>query len=850
MRPDFKTVSRIIARARTDLNWPLIRKGAIYSFVMFAVLAVIGTATLAAVSLWIWPQLPSLEALTDYRPRVPLRVYTADGYLIQEIGEERRAVVKIENVPANLKNALVAAEDEHFYTHMGFDPTGIARAALSNLLGRPKQGASTITQQVAKTFFLKPDRSFKRKLYELLLALKIERNLSKDQILQLYINQIYLGHRAYGFEVAAQTYFGKPLADVTLAEAGILASLPKAPSKINPIDNPSRAKLRQLYVLRRMREINFIDDAQYQQAKDEPVSTARGSAALDPSVRRPVHAEYIAEMARQIAIAQVGETATQYGVKVYTTITRAEQEAAYESLRQGVMDYDRRHGYRGPEKYISLPEGEVNTDVVDEEIAGDRKDDDSPHADYGDLLRAVVLDVSAKEVTVYRNGQTIQIKSDGLKFPGLAAMLSANAPQTRRVRRGALVRIRNTGDKGWELTQVPEVEAALIAIDSRTGAVRALVGGFDFYRNQFNNVTMARRQPGSSFKPFIYSAAIDKGYAPGTLIDDAPLDYEAGVTGRAEWSPHNYDNKFEGPMLLRDALVKSKNIPAIRVLEAITPDYARQFITNFGFDAASHPPYLTMALGAGAASPWEMATGYAVFANGGYLVKPHVVTEIRDVNDETIAKFNSPVAGENAPRVIDARNAWVMDSMLHDVVSRGTGARARVLNRRDLAGKTGTTNDYVDAWFCGYSGYDPDGKQQIVAVTWMGFPTPKNMGKGETGGIAALPLWINYMRHALKGVPDDTRLPRPEGILSAPVGDGSKDDFYLAGMPPPEIRMPDLPMHGDDLFGDLQGPPSDVRSYIPPAPVPRDVQEERQLPSLPMPDPGSMPAVPDDLGGY
>ena len=787
----------------------------LYTSAALAASVIIGLATLLTLSLVIWPKLPDLNVLTDYRPSVPLRVYTADGYLIKEIGEERRTVVKIENVPEMLKQALLAAEDEHFYEHMGIDPKGILRAALANLRTRGRgQGASTITMQVARNFFLTRERSFTRKLYEILLSLKIEHNLSKDQILELYINQIFLGQRAYGFEVAAQTYFGKTLVELNLAEIAMLAGLPKGPSKLNPIVNPTAATRRQRYVLRRMLDIGKIDQAAYQKALEEPIKTASGSAARDPSVLSPVHAEYVAEIARQIAVGQFGEQATQRGIKIITTITRAEQEAAYEALRQGVMDYDRRHGYRGPEKYLKLPDGQLSGEILDVELAKVRGDDDENEndndalRDYGDLLLAVATEVTTKEVTVYRSGQFIKITGSGLSFA--APMLKPDAPHGRQVRRGALVRIRNLGEKGWELTQVPEVDGALVSIDSKTGAVRALVGGFDFNRSQFNNVTQARRQPGSSFKPFIYSASLEKGYAPGTLLDDKHLYYPEGVTGRAAWEPRNYDNKFHGMMTMREALARSKNIPAISVLETISPEYAQSYIANFGFDTARHPPYLTMALGAGSASPWEMATAYAVFANGGYRVNPFVVKEIIDVNDNKLAQVDPPVAGESAPRVIDARNVWIMNSMLQDVVRRGTGSRAyRALKRNDIAGKTGTTNDYGDAWFCGYN-------PEVAAVAWIGFPIPRNMGSGETGGTAALPIWINYMRPVLAKLPE-TELPQPNGIASAPVYDGSREDYYYTENMPPEMLPPKL---DDDIINDLMSIPSNAQYHVPAVPIP------------------------------
>ncbi|MCL2160533.1 MAG: PBP1A family penicillin-binding protein [Betaproteobacteria bacterium] len=781
------------------------RRWLFYSFAGLLATMLIGLATLITACIVIWTKLPDLDALTDYRPRVPLRVYTDDGFLIREIGEERRAVVKIENVPETLKQALLAAEDLHFYEHIGIDLKGLVRAVWANLRGK-RQGASTITMQVARNFFLTREQTLTRKLYEILLALKIEHHLGKDQILELYINQIFLGQRAYGFEAAAQTYFGKSLGEISLAETAVLAGLPKAPSTLNPIVNPKGAKRRQGYVLGRMRTIGFIEEAAYQAAKEEPLQTASGRAARDPSVLRPVHAEYVAEMARLIAVEKYGDQATRIGLKIITTITRAEQEAAYEALRQGVTDYDRRHGYRGPEKYLNLPDGDPSGREIDEELIKARGGDEQRLFDYGDLLLAVVIDASPEEVTVYRNGELIKIAGNGLSFA--SPMLRADAPQSKRVRRGALVRIRDGGEnKGWELTQAPEVDAALVSIDSSTGAVRALVGGFDFNRSQFNNVTMARRQPGSSFKPFIYSASLDKKLPPGTLLEDKPLYFPAGLAGREPWAPKNFDEKFDGMMTMRDALVRSKNIPAIRVLEKITPAYAQSHIAKFGFDVSNHPTYLTMALGAGVVSPWEMAAAYAMFANSGYRVTPFVVREIRDANDNTLAHFATRAAGEGEPRAIGERNAWVMDSMLKDVVRRGTGSRARVLNRQDIAGKSGTTNDYVDAWFCGYH-------PTVAVVAWIGFPKPRNMGRGETGGTAALPMWVNYMRTALADVPD-TFLPRPPNICEAFAGEGTYKDYYYCEDPPPELY--------DPLIDMLNDPPPNAKKkgdFAPTAPVP------------------------------
>ncbi|MDR2208059.1 MAG: penicillin-binding protein 1A [Azoarcus sp.] len=761
----------------------------LYPLTALLALAVVGLATLTVICLLAWPNLPSLETLTDYRPRIPMRVYTADGKLIHEFGEERRILVRMQDVPVHLRDALLAAEDKNFYNHMGVDFVSFLRAFINNLRSESRgQGGSTITMQVARNFFLSREKSYNRKLYEILLAFKIEKNLSKDQILELYINQVFLGQRAYGFSSAAQIYFGKPLDKLTLAETAMLAGLPQAPSLANPISNFKLAQQRQRYVLQRMLEAGFITETQYKQALDEPLSIASGGAARDAGlIKTSVHAEYVAEIARQIAVEQFGEETTyQSGLKIITTITSAEQEAAYQALRKGVMDYDRRRGYRGPEKTLPLEPGVSGGEALDAEIASAR--------DFGDLLAAVVLNATPKEVTVYRNGQTLSISGDGLRFA--APRLSEKTPQAKRVRRGALVRIRKA-DKGWELTQLPEVEAALLSIDSKTGAVRALVGGFDYNRKKFNNVTQAERQPGSSFKPFIYSASLERGYAPGTLVEDEPLFYPAGSVSRQEWTPRNYDGKFGGVMTLRDALAHSKNIPAIRVLEGITPDYAQKHVTRFGFDASHHPPYLTMALGAGAVTPWEMATAYAVFANGGYRINPYVIKEIRDSNDKPIARATPLVAGRNAPRVVDARNAWVMTSMLQDVVRRGTATRARSLNRNDLAGKTGTTNDFVDAWFCGYN-------PKIVAVSWIGHPIPRNLGKGETGGTAALPIWIDYMRASLNGMPE-VSTPRPTGLAFSKVLDGRREDVYYAENQPPSPRPPPKEDDSVDWFESLFG---------------------------------------------
>ena len=709
-------------------------------------LAVIGIALAMIVLALAYPNLPSLETLTDYRPKIPLRVYTADGYLIGEYGEERRAVISIQEVPAVMKQAILAAEDDRFYQHSGVDYPGILRAASANLVGGGKrQGASTITQQVARNFFLSGEKTYTRKLYEALLSFKIENNLSKDQILELYINQIFLGQRAYGFAAAAQIYFGKPLKDISIAEAAMLAGLPKAPSVYNPIVNPKRAKIRQQYVLRRMHELGNISDVQYEAALKEPLVIKRELAGY------AVHAEYAAEMARQIATERFPEDVYSRGLKVYTTLIKADQEAAYASLRRGVMDYDRRHGYRGAESYLDMKDIKSDQDeAIDEALQ------DIP--DAGDLIPALVLAADSKQIHAYRKGgDIVTLSGDAMKFA--ATMLDDKAPANKRIKRGAIIRLLKNDKGDWQISQLPEVESAFVAVDPKSGAIRALVGGFDFNRNKFNHVTQAWRQPGSSFKPFIYSAALEKGFNPSTFINDEPIVISASQTGSQAWEPHNYDGKYEGPMQMRTALAKSKNMVSIRILQSIGTRYAQDYSSRFGFDAEKHPPYLTMALGAGSVTPWQMATAYSVFANGGYRINPYVVSEIRDEKNNVLAQAAPVPAGEGSVRAIDPRNAFLMDSMLRDVTIYGTAAKASVaLKRKDLAGKTGTTNEYVDAWFCGY-------QMTAAACAWIGFDQPRNLGNKETGGAAALPIWIGYMGRALKDVPMQTPS-MPEGITA------------------------------------------------------------------------------------
>jgi penicillin-binding protein 1A len=735
---------------------------------LLAGLLVMGVAVAGFSLLLAYPNLPSIESLNDYQPKIPLRVYTADGVLIGEFGEERRSVVRIDSVPALLKNAIIAAEDERFYQHAGVDYVGVLRAAYSNMLtGGKLQGASTITMQVARNFFLSSEKTVTRKLYEVLLAFRIEGSLSKDQILEIYINQIYLGQRSYGFASAAQIYFGKTLQQLSPAEAAMLAGLPKAPSSFNPVVNPKRAKQRQLYVLRRMHELGYLDDARFTEAQKAPLTVKH---ELNDYA---VHAEYVAEMVRQMLFERYPQDVYSRGFRVYTTIVKADQEAAYQSLRKGLLDYDRRHGYRGPEGYVALKDGD---DEAYEEALSDYQDSD-------DLYAGLVLDATAKQVKVYRRGgETLNVSGEGLKFAARA--LDDKAAPNKRIRRGAIVRIAKM-DKGvWEILQLPMAESAFVSVNPQDGSIRSLVGGFDFYRNQFNHVTQAWRQPGSGFKPFIYSAALEKGFTPATVVNDAPVVVDPFLTGGQVWEPKNYDGKYEGPMRLRTGLAKSKNMVSIRVLQAIGTQYAQDYVTRFGFEAERHPPYLTMALGAGSVTLWQMARGYGVFANGGFKIEPYIVSKIVDDRGNVLAQAQPQLAGDENLRVIDARNAFLMDSMMREVVRSGTAGRAMSLGRQDLAGKTGTTNDYVDAWF---NGYQPS----LVGIAWVGFDQPRRLGSSETGGVTSLPIWMGYMGKALKSVPD-MPMPVPEGIVSMKVNESGfqslegRTEYFMRESLPPE----------------------------------------------------------------
>ena len=753
---------------------------------LFIVVGSLSIAALSALAVTlIYPTLPSLDALTDYQPKLPLRVYSADGYLIGEFGEERRAFVKIEDVPQNLKNAVLAIEDRRFYQHHGIDTKGVLRAIKNNVLGIAHEGASTITMQVAKNFFSVPGakRGLVTKVKEALLAMKIEKALSKDKILELYLNQIYLGQRSYGFAAASQVYYGKPLNKLTLAECALLAGLPKAPSGYNPYINPKRATDRQHDVLRDMHRYGMIDDVQYNEAMQQKMVFKASKQARD------LEADYVAEMVRQTLYEQYQDTIYSSGLKVYTTIKKANQEAANVAVLQGILEYQRREGYQKPEKNIDL--SQFSADNLQENLQIALND----FEEYNGFKPAIVTDISPKSVRVFtKNNDSLDISGVGLSL--LQKSLADKNIENHKIKVGSVVRIIRSQNE-WIIVQLPQVESALVALDPQNGAITALVGGFDYSKNKFNHVTQAWRQPGSSFKPFVYSAALEKGFTPATIVEDEPITMSAAENGSdKDWAPKNFDSKYDGPIRLRTALTKSKNMVSIRVLQKIGAAYAQDYITKFGFSRKDHPAYLTMALGAGAVTPWGMAQGYAVFANGGYRITPHLISKITDNRGKLIQELRYPQAGKDAPRVIDARNVFLMTSIMQDVVKKGTATKAKVLGRQDLAGKTGTTNNQIDAWFAGFN-------PNQVAITWIGFDQPRSLGRDETGGKAALPIWIRYMATALQGMPD-VPYNVPDGVMQVKIDpltgtlinedeDGIYEYFYQEN-PPPKVETVLPPM--------------------------------------------------------
>lgn len=685
-----------------------------------------GIGLLTVAVLVTYPKLPALDAVQHYQPKEPLTIYSADGVLIGTYGDERRAFTPIDQFPKILKDAVIAAEDKRFYQHWGVDLAGIARATISNLRGGAPQGASTITQQVARNFYLTNERTLTRKFNEALLAYKIEKNLTKDQILELYFNQIYLGQRAYGFASAAQIYFNKPVNDLTLAEAAILAGLPKAPSTFNPIVNPDRARLRQEYILNNMVELNMISPAQRKAALDETLIYERRRLDIDQN------SLYVAEMARQNLYERYGEDAYTQGLNVYTTVHSANQKAATAALRKALRNFDAGSAYRGAEQQLDF------STVADDELEDEMEQALSNTYTVEGMIPAIIQAADKKGISIYmQGGQKINIPTADM---GIAKNAVGNKKLgDHALKTGSVIRVSKLKNGRWTVVQQPLIQGALVSIDANTGAILAMVGGYDFHNRAFNRATQSIRQPGSTFKPFIYSAALSKGMTAATLVNDAPLS----IGG---WEPKNSDGSYAGMMTLRSALTRSKNTVTVRITQAMGLSYAREYAQRFGFKADQLPNGLSLGLGSGSATPLQMAEGYAVFANGGYKVSSYVIDKIYDTQGNLRAEMQPLVAGKTAPQVIDPRNAYIMTSIMKDVVQHGTAARAKALGRSDLAGKTGTTNDFKDAWFVGYN-------PNIVTAVYIGYDTPTSMGRRGFGGTLALPVWIDYMRFALNGVP-------------------------------------------------------------------------------------------------
>jgi len=764
-----------------------------WQIALFAVtgMFVLGVFLAAAVALVLTPTLPSLDDLSENRLKVPLRVYSAEGTLLAEFGEERRIPIKVADVPPQLIRAILAAEDDAFYYHQGVDFQGILRAAINNLRrGRTSEGASTITMQVARNYFLSPEKTYARKIKEVLLAFKIEREFSKDQILELYLNKIFLGSRAYGFAAAAQIYFGKNLNELTLPEMALLAGLPKAPSRYNPLANPDSALERRAYVLRRMLKLGVIDETVFTESLNAPLGASRHA------LRFSVDAPFVAEMVRQFMVEKYTESSYADGYHVYTTIRVKDQQAADAALRKALLAYDRRHGWRGPAGRESTSR-KTETSRLDELL----KD----YPSVGNLIPAIIKHSDEKQAIAYiQDGSSIELGLPAVAWAAQQIDEDTLGPAPKRVndvlRVGDVVYLEHLNDDEWKLAQVPDVEGGLVAIDPKNGAILALSGGFDFRHNQYNHATLAQRQPGSSFKPFIYSAALEKGFTPASLISGAPIVVE-DVSLEDEWRPEDYSRKFFGPTRLRKALALSLNLVSVRLLRAITPEYAAEYMGRFGFSPEKLPKNLSLTLGTAEATPLQMASAFAVFANGGFRIEPYLIARIEDAKHNILEQANPVVvcpgcpapgsvaggtipgmgevgqrreplprmpgatpsapAARHAEQAITPQNSFLMTSILRDTVSYGTAQSANVLNRKDLAGKTGTTNDHRDAWFNGFN-------SDLVAISWVGFDQNQPLGKGETGGRAALPMWIDYMRVVLDDLPEKPLVP-PAGIVTAHI---------------------------------------------------------------------------------
>jgi penicillin-binding protein 1A len=736
---------------------------------------------LSGAFLYLSPGLPSVEALRSIQLQIPLRVYSSDGKLIAEFGEMRRTPIRFADIPPNFINALLSAEDDNFANHYGVDPSSLMRAATQLVKsGHIQSGGSTITMQVAKNFFLTSERSFSRKTTEILLALQIERQLTKDEILELYVNKIYLGNRAYGIEAAAQVYYGKSIRDVSLAQMAMIAGLPKAPSRFNPLANPARSKERRDWILGRMYKLGKITEAAYTEAINEPLNASYHVPTPE------VNAPYIAEMARAEMVGRYGSDAYTEGFRVTTTVPSDLQEMANTAVHEGLMTYDQRHGYRGPES--RLP-GKTQAAWASE-LTKQRT--------ISGLEPAIVTLVEKNGLQVLtRNGEE-HVAWDSMKWARPFLNTNSMGPVPRQpadvAQVGDLIRVQRQADNSLKFSQIPVAQGALVTLDPQNGAIRALVGGFAFEQSNYNRAMQAKRQPGSSFKPFIYSAALDNGYTPASLVNDAPIVFVDEYLDKV-WRPKNDTNTFLGPIRMREALYKSRNLVSIRLLQSMGVDRTIDYISKFGFNKQDLPRNLSLALGTATLTPMEIATGWSTFANGGYKITPYIIDKIESRNGELLFSANPPsaptgntatsgiaapehnftinnVAGETsapaatqapavAERIIDGRTTYILNSMLQDVIKLGTGRRALALGRTDLAGKTGTTNESKDAWF---SGYNAD----YVTTVWTGFDQPESLGRREYGGTVALPIWMSFMGAALKDKPPHTQ-PEPEGILSLRV---------------------------------------------------------------------------------
>ena len=758
------------------------RKIALVSAILLLITLLTGLGAAAGIRFYLIPRLPPIDALKEVELHTPLRVFSADGRLIAEYGEQRRIVLRYDQIPPLMIRAILAAEDDRFFEHSGVDLKGILRAAITLLrTGEKSQGGSTITMQVARNFFLSREKTYLRKLNEILLALKIEKELSKQEILELYLNKIYFGNRAYGVGAAAEAYYGKPLDELSVAQMAMIAGLPKAPSIYNPIVNPKRALQRRNYALERMHELGFIDADTYRQALNEEDDARRHKTLSE------VEAPYVGEMVRREMVKRLGEEAYTAGYRVYTTIESRLQNAANRAVRNGLISYLHRHGYPGPEKHIDLPPSELSRWMKRE-----RKGEE-PLPPFlaqavsllqktpvlGGLLPAAVVGVNNKGISaLLADEQLVTVPPSGFTWALKGTQQDDHQQLTDIVKAGDIVRLRFTTESGWELASIPPTEGALVSIDPRDGAILALSGGFDFFKSKFNRATQAKRQPGSAFKPFIYSAALEKGYTAASIINDAPVVMDDENLDET-WKPQNYSGRFYGPTRLRVALTKSRNLVSIRLLRAIGVGYAVKYASRFGFRSEQLPRDLSLALGSGSVTPLELATAYAVFANGGFLVNPYYVKRIENNRGEIIWEADpaeacldcdgSPASEPDdaaapthaAKRVITPQNSYLMTSMMRDVIRFGTGRRAMSLKRNDLAGKTGTTNDQFDAWFSGFN-------HAVVTTVWTGFDKPRPMGSGETGGKAALPIWMDFMRVALKGVPE-LPLKQPPGMVTVRI---------------------------------------------------------------------------------